>query len=167
MPNNKRAYRSLEGQAPLTLGWLLGERPSRGQGHWKFYSSNFPEDAALQDLVEIDYRRWTIERFHQDSKYLLEWDNYYQGRLWKGFHRHAILVMLSYSFLVWQEWHHWHSTPRARGCPHSTFSPQLDKGRKSLTSAHILESPPPAPEYGYGAGGCTKSEHYRRGKVAL
>ncbi|MCL0097160.1 IS701 family transposase [Dehalococcoidia bacterium] len=117
-----RAYRSLDGQ-PLTLGWLLGERPSRSQeGNWKFYFSNFPGETTLQDLVGIAHRRWLIERFHQDSKNLLGWDDY-QGRLWKDFHRHAILVMLSYSFLVWQEWHHWHSAPRGRGRPRSAFSP--------------------------------------------
>ncbi len=32
-----RAYRSLAGQ-PLTQGWLIGERPARGQtGDWKYY----------------------------------------------------------------------------------------------------------------------------------
>jgi SRSO17 transposase len=32
----------------------------------------------------------------------LGWDQY-QGRLWSGFHRHAVTVMLAYSFLVWLE----------------------------------------------------------------
>ncbi|MCL0090522.1 hypothetical protein M1O13_00765 [Dehalococcoidia bacterium] len=71
-----RAYRSLDGQ-PLTLGWLLGERPSRSQeGNWKFYFSNFPGETTLQDLVGIAHRRWLIERFHQDSKNLLGWDDF-------------------------------------------------------------------------------------------
>ena len=30
------------------------------------------------------------------------WDQY-QGRLWPGFHWHAVTVMLAYSFLVWLE----------------------------------------------------------------
>jgi SRSO17 transposase len=78
-----RAYRSLGGW-PITSGWLLGERPSRSQeGDWKFNFSNFPEDVALEELVEIAHRRWVIERFPQDST-VLGWDDY-QGRLWKAF----------------------------------------------------------------------------------
>jgi SRSO17 transposase len=56
------------------------------------------------DYVEYAHRRHQVERFHQDAKTLLGWDQY-QGRRWDGFHRHAVLVMLAYSFLVWTEWH--------------------------------------------------------------
>jgi SRSO17 transposase len=45
-----------------------------------------------------------VERFHEEAKGLLGWDQY-QGRLWPGFHRNAVAVMLAHSFLVWQEWH--------------------------------------------------------------
>jgi SRSO17 transposase len=46
----------------------------------------------------------------------------YQGRLWRGFHRHAVSVMLAYSFLVWQEFQQRQQRPR-RGRPRRPFSP--------------------------------------------
>ena len=130
-----RAYRSLGGQ-PLTLGWLIGERPARGQqGDWKYYFSNFPADTSLETLVGYVHQRWQIERFHQDSKQLLGWDDY-QGRLWKGFHRNSVLVMLAYSFLVHKEWHQRQQAPRRRGRPRAAFSPRLDKRRQALAAVH-------------------------------
>jgi SRSO17 transposase len=85
-------------------GWLIGEVPVRGQvGDPRWYWSNFPPTTPLATLVEYAHRRHQVERFHQDAKTLLGWDQY-QGRGWDGFHRHAILVMLAYSFLVEQEW---------------------------------------------------------------
>ena len=85
-------------------GWLIGEVPARGQvGDPRWYWSNFAAATPLAKLVEYAHRRHQVERFHQDAKTLLGWDQY-QGRGWEGFHRHAILVMLAYSFLVEQEW---------------------------------------------------------------
>lgn len=130
-----RAYRSLGGK-PLTLGWLIGERPARGQqGDWKYYFSNFPADTSLETLVGYVHHRWQIERFHQDSKQLLGWDDY-QGRLWKGFHRNSVLVMLAYSFLVHQEWHHRIHAPKTRGRPRTAFSPRRDRRRQTLAAVH-------------------------------
>lgn len=54
-------------------------------------------------MVEYAHRRQWVEQYHEEAKGELGWDEY-QGRLWPGFHRHAVLVMLSYSFLVWLEW---------------------------------------------------------------
>jgi len=53
--------------------------------------------------VEYAHRRHQVERFHQDAKTLLGWDQY-QGRRWDGFHHQAVLVLLAYSFLVFTEW---------------------------------------------------------------
>jgi SRSO17 transposase len=117
-----RAYRLVAG-ARLQLGWLIGERPARGQeGEWKYYFANFPKSTPLQTMVEWVHRRFHIEQFHQEAKQLLGWDDY-QGRLWTGFHRHATLVMLSYSFLQWQEWRQRQQAPRRRGRPRAAFSP--------------------------------------------
>lgn len=86
-------------------GWLLGEVPPRGQaGDPRWYWSNCSPETPLIRLVEYAHRRHQVERFHQDAKTLLGWDQY-QGRRWDGFHRQAVLVMLAYSFLVWTEWH--------------------------------------------------------------
>jgi hypothetical protein len=89
----------------------------------------------LEVLVEYAHRRHQVERFHQDAKELLGWDQY-QGRLWHGFHRHAALVMLSFSFLVWQEWQQRQQQARTRGRPRGRFPPRPDRRRCSLAATH-------------------------------
>jgi SRSO17 transposase len=82
------------------LGWLIGEREASGQERRrKYYWSNFGPDESLATMVEYAHRRHWVERYHEEAKGLLGWDQY-QGRLWPGFHRHAVSVMLAYSFLV-------------------------------------------------------------------
>jgi SRSO17 transposase len=104
------------------LGWLIGERPGRGQtGKEKYHWSNFGPDTPLTTMVEYAHRRHWVERYHEEAKGLLGWDQY-QGRLWSGFHRHAVGVMLADSFLVWQEWHQ-RQERRRRGRPRRPFSP--------------------------------------------
>ena len=82
-------------------GWLIGEQTADGQ--LKYYWSNFGLKMPLDRLVEYAHLRHGVEQYHQEAKGLLGWDQY-QGRLWPGFHRHAVTVMLAYSFLVWREW---------------------------------------------------------------
>ena len=117
-----RVYRMIEG-ARQQLGWLIGERPARGQsGEWKYYFSNFPKAMPLEKMVEYAHRRWHIEEFHEGGKSLLGWDEY-QGRRWTGFHRQATIIMLTYSFLRWQEWRQRQENPRSPGRPRDPFSP--------------------------------------------
>ena len=71
--------------------------------------------------MEYAHRRHWVERFHEEAKGLLGWDQY-QGRLWPGFHRHAVTVMLAYSYLVWQEWQR-AAGPSPAGAPASGFFP--------------------------------------------
>lgn len=115
-------------------GWLLGERPARGQrGDWKYYWSNLPDSTPLEKLAEYAHRRHAIEQFHEEAKGELGWDQY-QGRLWRGFHRHAVTVMLAYSFLVWLEV----QQRRARqgpGRPRGPFSPSAEPPSKEVTSS--------------------------------
>ena len=103
-------------------GWLIGERPARGvKDKWRYHWSNFSAKAPLEEMVEYAHRRFGVEQFHEESKGLLGWDQY-QGRLWTGFHRNSVLVMLAYSFLVIQEWRQRQEvTPRGR--PREAFSP--------------------------------------------
>jgi SRSO17 transposase len=104
------------------IGWLLGERAARGQTEErKFYWSNLPASATLEDLVEYAHRRHAIEQFHEEAKGELGWDQY-QGRLWPGFHRHAVTVMLALSFLIWQALRE-RDQPGKRGRPRDPFSP--------------------------------------------
>ena len=104
------------------VGWLLGERATRGQPEERKYSwSNLPAPATLEELAGYAHRRYAVEQFHEEAKGELGWDQY-QGRLWPGFHRHAVTVMLAYSFLVWLELRRRHAQLR-RGRPRDPFSP--------------------------------------------
>jgi SRSO17 transposase len=100
-------------------GWLIGEDASDGKR--RYYWSNFGPDVALERLVEYAHRRHWVEQYHEEAKGLLGWDQY-QGRLWTGFHRHAVCVMLAYSFLVWQEWRQ-RQERSLPGRPRRAFSP--------------------------------------------
>ena len=115
-----RCYR-VDGDGTCHVGWLIGQRAGRGQAaEVKFFWSNFPASTPLARMVELAHRRHWIEQYHEEAKGELGWDEF-QGRRWDGFHRHAVAVMLSYSFLVWQEWQQRHR-PR-RGRPRAAFSP--------------------------------------------
>ena len=111
----------VDGDGTRHVGWLIGQRPTRGEDERKYFWSNFPLTTPLSVMVEYTHRRYWVEQFHEEAKSLLGWDQY-QGRLWHGLHRHAALVMLTYSFLVWLELleRHW---VRRRGRPRGAFSP--------------------------------------------
>ncbi len=55
---------------------------------------------------------------------------------WQGFHRNAVLVMLSSSFLVWPEWRQ--RQPHRRRGPKGGghFPPRPDRRRRSLPAIH-------------------------------
>src|SRR5918998_24101 len=116
-----RAWRlTAEGEAHI--GWLLGERAARGQPEErKCYWSNLPASAPLEELVDYAHRRHAIEQFHEEAKEELGWDQY-QGRLWPGFNRHAVTIMLAMSFLTCLELQHRHGQAK-RGRPRDPFSP--------------------------------------------
>jgi SRSO17 transposase len=113
-------------------GWLIGEDASDGKR--RYYWSDFGPDVPLERLVEYAHRRHWVEQYHEEAKGLLGWDQY-QGRLWTGFHRHAVTVMLAYSFLVWQEWRQRQERARS-GRPRRPFSPRPDRRRTSLPEVH-------------------------------
>jgi SRSO17 transposase len=104
------------------VGWLLGERATRGQPEERKYCwSNLPAAATVEELAGYAHRRYAVEQFHEEAKGELGWDQY-QGRLWIGFHRHAVTVMLAYSFLAWLELQR-RRRHQHRGRPRDPFSP--------------------------------------------
>lgn len=96
-----RVYRTGPRGAHLdSCGWLIGERPLPGRGgDRKRYFAWSLDELALADVVDLAHVRWVIERFYQDAKGELGFDDY-EGRLWHGLHRHLALVMLAHSFLT-------------------------------------------------------------------
>lgn len=112
----------VDGQGKRTIGWLLAQRElPDGSGRTKYLWSNCSAFTPVMCMVEWAHRRYAVEQFHQESKTLLGWDQY-QGRLWQGFHRNSVLVMLAHSFLVWLEWQNRQSI-KLRGRPRSALSP--------------------------------------------
>jgi SRSO17 transposase len=136
----------IDGDGTRHIGWLIGQRPTRGAGEGKYYWSNCPAAMGLGRMIEYTHRRYWIEQFHEEAKGLLGWDQY-QGRLWPGFHRNAVLVMLSYSFLVWWEWHQRAQRNRP-GRPRRAFSP-------SAVSTALLARQHPPP----GCGAAARASH--------
>ncbi|MDQ3831647.1 MAG: IS701 family transposase [Candidatus Tectomicrobia bacterium] len=135
----------VDGDGSRHMGWLIGQRPSRGQaGERKYYWSNFPAHTPPAIMVEYAHRRPWVEQYHEEAKELLGWDQY-QGRLWEGFHRQAVTVMLAYSFLVWLEWQE-RQQQRRPGRPRGAFSP-------AARSPALLIGSSPAQHRRLAAGG--------------
>lgn len=94
----------VDGQGGRRVGWLIGQKPGRDQkAERKYFWSNFGPQVPLERMVEYAHRLHWIEQYHEEAKGELGWDQF-QGRRWDGFHRNAVSVMLTYSFLVWLEW---------------------------------------------------------------
>lgn len=111
-----------DGDRTHHIGWLIGQRAGREQSEdRKYFWSNFGANTKLEVMVEYAHRRHWVEQYHEEAKGELGWDHY-QGRSWGGFHRHAVSVMLSYSFLVWLEWR-MREKKAVRGRQRRAFSP--------------------------------------------
>ena len=76
--------------------WLVGER--RASGEQKYYLANLPADADLRTLAATIKARWVCEQAHQQLKEELGLDHF-EGRSWRGLHRHALMAMIAYAFL--------------------------------------------------------------------
>jgi SRSO17 transposase len=76
--------------------WLVGEH--RSSGERKFYLSNLPPDTKLKHLASLIKARWVCEQAHQQLKEELGLDHF-EGRSWRGLHRHALLTLIAYLFL--------------------------------------------------------------------
>jgi len=113
-------------------GWLIGEDSADGKR--RSYWSNLGPNTSLEKMVGYAHRRHWVEQFHEEAKGLLGWDQY-QGRLWPGFHRNSVCVLLAYSFLVWQEFTQ-RQRVRRRGRKRRPFPPRRDRRRLSLPEIH-------------------------------
>jgi SRSO17 transposase len=113
------AHQAATGQAAQQVDNARGQPEER-----KYFWSNLPAETTLEELAGLAHRRHAIEQFHEEAKGELGWDQY-QGRLWPGFHRHAVTVMLAYSFLVWLELRQ-RSRHTRQGRPRDPFPPSAD-----------------------------------------
>lgn len=76
--------------------WLVGEH--RSSGERKYYLSNLPPNTKLKQLASLIKARWVCEQAHQQLKEELGLDHF-EGRSWRGLHRHALLTLIAYLFL--------------------------------------------------------------------
>jgi SRSO17 transposase len=76
--------------------WLVGEHRSTGER--KYYLSNLPPDTPIKQLAGAIKARWVCEQGHQQLKEELGLDHF-EGRSWKGLHRHALMSMIALAFL--------------------------------------------------------------------
>jgi len=81
---------------PGEEAWLVGEW--RSSGERKYYLANLPAGAGLKKLAAAIKARWVCEQAHQQMKEELGLDHY-EGRSWRGLHRHALMTMIAYAFL--------------------------------------------------------------------
>lgn len=79
--------------------WLVGEHRSTGER--KYYLSNLPADTPIKQLAGAIKARWVCEQGHQQLKEELGLDHF-EGRSWKGLHRHALMTMIALAFLQTQ-----------------------------------------------------------------
>jgi SRSO17 transposase len=76
--------------------WLVGEH--RSSGEKKYYLANLPPDTPLKRLAGVVKARWVCEQAHQQMKEELGLDHF-EGRSWRGLHRHALMSMIALLFL--------------------------------------------------------------------
>lgn len=79
--------------------WLVIEWPRTEREPTKYFLSNLPKSASLDDLVRLIKLRWRVERDYQELKDEIGIDHF-EGRGWRGFHHHGVLCIAAYAFLT-------------------------------------------------------------------
>jgi SRSO17 transposase len=92
------AEKHAKGKPPGDEQWLLCEWQAR-DSEPRFYFSTLPANLSLKELVRITKLRWRVERDYQDLKGEVGLDHF-EGRTWRGFHRHATLCAVAHGFLA-------------------------------------------------------------------
>jgi SRSO17 transposase len=92
------AHKLSAGKEPLSPCWLLAEWPQDAPHPTKYFFSNLPVATSLKRLVATAKSRWWIEHSYRELKDELGLDHF-EGRSWRGWHHHVVLVLLAYAFL--------------------------------------------------------------------
>jgi SRSO17 transposase len=77
---------------------LIVARDVLNPAELKFFVSNAPAGASIQEMLLVAFSRWRVERCFEDQKSEIGLDQY-EGRRYQGLKRHLILSCLSYLFL--------------------------------------------------------------------
>ena len=92
------AHRLSAGKVPLAACWLLAEWPAGADHPAKYFFCNLPPGTSLRRLVATAKSRWWVEHSYRERKDELGLDHF-EGRSWRGWHHHVVLVLLAYAFL--------------------------------------------------------------------
>lgn len=92
------AHKLSAGKEPLSACWLLAEWPQDTPHPTKYFFSNLSPSTSLKRLVATAKSRWWIEHSYRELKDELGLDHF-EGRSWRGWHHHVVLVLLAYAFL--------------------------------------------------------------------
>jgi len=120
---------------PGEEAWLVGEWRSNGER--KYYLSNLPADTALKQLADAVKARWVCEQAHQQMKGELGLDHF-EGRSWKGLHRHGLMTMIAYAFLQHHRLQIARREKRKRRRQNGPPEPTLPTVRRDVIAALIL-----------------------------
>ena len=92
------AHQLSAGKVPLAPCWLLAEWPAGADQPAKYFFSNLPPGTSLRRLVATAKSRWWVEHSYRELKDELGLDHF-EGRSWRGWNHHVVLVLLAYAFL--------------------------------------------------------------------
>jgi SRSO17 transposase len=92
------AHKLSAGKEPLAACWLLVEWPADATQPAKYFFSSLPPTTNLKRLVAVAKSRWWIEHSYRELKDELGLDHF-EGRSWRGWHHHVVLVLMAYAFL--------------------------------------------------------------------
>jgi SRSO17 transposase len=82
----------------------------------KFFVSNAPAEASVQEMLLVAFSRWRVERCFEDQKSEIGLDQY-EGRRYRGLKRHMVLSCVSYLFLSRMRQEFGGGKPGADGVP--------------------------------------------------
>jgi SRSO17 transposase len=92
------AHKLSAGKEPLSACWLLAEWPEGAEAPTKYFFSNLPPATSCKRLVATAKSRWWVEHSYRELKDELGLDHF-EGRSWRGWHHHVVLVLMAYAFL--------------------------------------------------------------------
>lgn len=95
----RTAHRHIGGNQPGPWRWLLVEWAKSQSAPNKYWLSSLPEKTALRTLIRLAKLRWRVERDYQEMKAEVGLDHF-EGRTWRGFHHHVVLVATAHAFLA-------------------------------------------------------------------
>ena len=79
--------------------WMLTRRSMANPEELAWYVCYGPAGTALEELVRVAGRRWTIEECFEEDKGQVGLDQY-EVRRWDGWYRHITLAMLAHAYLT-------------------------------------------------------------------